>query len=579
MSALVAPLLVVAVALLLFVRIARGSGRARVAVALAMACATMPLALSAPRPSASPLVAVRVSSAGEYVASAACKSCHPSEYASWHDTYHRTMTQTAHAATIAAPVDSPTKLALDGESYAFFREGDAVWATPPGGVPERVVLTTGSHHYQAYWYGAKLSMFPFVYLLGDARWVPRREAFAQPPGVDSPVQWRSNCLQCHTTAGSPGYDAARDTLNPEVAELGIACEACHGPGAQHVQKHANPLERYAAYARASADPTIVNPSRLPADRSSMICGSCHAYTYPRDEEDFWAHGYVRSYRPGQDLDGAKMLLSPYRLGNPGAPTIDTDPANLFYDDGTVRIGGREYNGLVLSACFTRGEGKRKLGCLSCHSMHDGPADDQLAHGKGDDGACTPCHDGARYATPSHTHHGTSSAGSACMGCHMPMTAYALLKSIRSHRIDSPEARDLASSDRPNACNLCHLDKTISWTLASLEAWYGQRAPLGIATSAGPEAAAGAAWLLSGDPGQRAIAAAAMASPGARVTVDPRWEAPLLRAALADPYAAVRFIATRSLRALPQTGVSWPVDPGVIDALVAARSTRALTLSE
>ena len=577
MPALTAPLLLVAVAILCLVRLARGAGLARFGVAAAMACAAVPLALGTTRSDDSRPPPVRVSTASEYVSSAACKSCHPSEYASWHDSYHRTMTQAARAPTIAAPIEPPVSLTLDGRTYGLRRRGDEVWASLPDGSSRRVVLATGSHHHQAYWMeGSELSMFPFVYLLGDRRWLPRREAFVQPPGVDAPVHWSNNCIQCHTTAGSPGYDAPKDGLDPEVAELGIACEACHGPGGEHVQRHSDPFERYAAYAKASADPTIVNPSRLTSERASMICGACHAYTYPRDEEDFWAHGYTRTFRPGQELEKARLLLTTDLLGKPSSPTLSTAPENLFYDDGTVRIGGREYNGLVLSACFTRGDGKRKLGCLSCHSMHDSEPDDQLATGRGGDGACTPCHDDSRFGVASHTHHAAGSAGSACMGCHMPMTAYALLKSSRSHRIDSPRARDLASSDRPNACNLCHLDRTLAWTGSLLAAWYGQSAepPSAVVAAAPP---AGAAWLLAGDPGQRAIAAAAMASPGARAAAGEQWQAPLLRAAMEDPYAAVRFIAERSLRALPES--RSPGDRSLIDALVAARSTRALTLSE
>jgi hypothetical protein len=41
-----------------------------------------------------------------YVSSDLCKSCHPSEYASWHDTYHRTMTQVATSSAIAAPLEA-----------------------------------------------------------------------------------------------------------------------------------------------------------------------------------------------------------------------------------------------------------------------------------------------------------------------------------------------------------------------------------------------------------------------------------------------------------------------------------------
>jgi predicted CXXCH cytochrome family protein len=573
MLELAAPLFVVALAAFCLARLARGAGVARFAVAAAMGLAWVPFAVGRPRREPEPPAPVRPSSAGEYVTSAACRSCHPSEYASWHDSYHRTMTQVARAGAVLAPLARPVSLDLDGRAYGLGRKGDDVWATLPDAPPRRVAMTTGSHHYQAYWMeGDELALFPFVYLLADRRWLPRRDAFVEPPGADATVHWQSNCIQCHATGGSPGYTPAKRTLDPEAAELGIACEACHGPGAAHVDKHGDPFERYAAYAKDAVDTTIVNPSRLDAGRASMICGACHAYTYPRDEEDFWAHGYARSFRPGQDLESAKVLLTAAGLGRPGSPTVDTAPENLFYDDGTVRIGGREYNGLVLSACYRRGEGTRKLGCPSCHSMHDSAPEGQLARGREGDAACTPCHDGARYAARSHTHHAPGSAGSACMGCHMPMTAYALLKGIRSHRIDSPEARDLGASDRPNACNLCHLDRSLAWTASALQAWYGHEAPLLAGTDA-----AGAAWLLSGDPGQRAIAAAAMSSPGARAAVGATWQAPLLRAALADPYAAVRFIAARSLGALPASGD--PGDRALVDALVAARSTRALTLSE
>src|SRR5215468_7634382 len=40
-----------------------------------------------------------------FVGSSECMSCHPSEYASWHDSYHRTMTQVATPATVAGNTD------------------------------------------------------------------------------------------------------------------------------------------------------------------------------------------------------------------------------------------------------------------------------------------------------------------------------------------------------------------------------------------------------------------------------------------------------------------------------------------
>ena len=72
----------------------------------------------------------------------------------------------------------------------------------------------------------------------------------------------------------------------------------------------------------------------------------------------------------------------------------------------------------------------------------------------------------------HTRHGADSAGSSCYNCHMPYTTYGLLKTIRSHTIGSPTVKESVESGRPNACNLCHLDKTLAWTGDALARWYG-----------------------------------------------------------------------------------------------------------
>ena len=40
-----------------------------------------------------------------YVSSRTCRACHPSQYASWHASYHRTMTQVGDAAVGRASFD------------------------------------------------------------------------------------------------------------------------------------------------------------------------------------------------------------------------------------------------------------------------------------------------------------------------------------------------------------------------------------------------------------------------------------------------------------------------------------------
>ena len=55
---------------------------------------------------------------------------------------------------------------------------------------------------------------------------------------------------------------------------------------------------------------------------------------------------------------------------------------------------------------------------------------------------------------------------------MPHTTYGLVKAIRSHEISSPNVRESVTARRPNACNLCHLDKTLEWTNSHMHDWYG-----------------------------------------------------------------------------------------------------------
>jgi hypothetical protein len=131
---------------------------------------------------------------------------------------------------------------------------------------------------------------------------------------------------------------------------------------------------------------------------------------------------------------------------------------------------------------------------------------------------------------------------------MPFTSYGLLKTIRSHQVSSPSVEESVAAGRPNACNLCHLDKTLSWTGDQLERWYGvQNRSL---DNEGQRIAASLLWLLRGDAGQRAIVAQAMGWSAAQQASGTAWMAPYLAQLLDDPYDAVRFIAVRSLRTLP-----------------------------
>jgi hypothetical protein len=74
----------------------------------------------------------------------------------------------------------------------------------------------------------------------------------------------------------------------------------------------------------------------------------------------------------------------------------------------------------------------------------------------------------------HSHHPPESEASRCVSCHMPRITDALLFRARYHQIDDipdPEmTKRFGQEESPNACLLCHADKTAEWVGQQLSAW-------------------------------------------------------------------------------------------------------------
>lgn len=517
--------------------------------------------LEGKRDSRARLNAPHVGRPEEFAGSETCRACHPDQYASWHRSFHRTMTQIASPQTVRGSFDN-VALELDGETYRLERRGDEFWAdmvdpdwtiqqalkgptnrftageSEPPRAQCRITLLTGSHHMQAYWvdnqHGNRQYNFPFIYLFEEERWVPRRSVFLRDPDVKRWIQvWNVGCINCHSTAGQPRQGKDGMSFDTRVAELGIACESCHGPAVDHVRLNSDPLRRYDLHFAGRGDQSIVNPARLSSKRSADVCGRCHSIHGPRYEKDWEENG--ESFRPGENLE-EKMRI--YRTF-----TSPEARRGSFWSDGMVRVSGREYNGLIRTPCFQRGE----MSCLSCHSMHQSDPDDQLAKGMESNTACFQCHDSFKQNLTQHTRHQAESAGSLCYNCHMPHTTYGLLKALRSHEISNPSVTETLQTGRPNACNLCHLDKTLEWTALTLTRWY-QTPPVELSTEE-KTVAASVLWTLKGDAGQRALTAWHLGWKPAREISKDAWMPPYLAMLLDDPYPAVRYIAARSLKRL------------------------------
>ena len=514
-----------------------------------------------------------------YVGAQVCAKCHKEEHKSWHSSYHRTMTQIASPETIKADFDGQ-EMKLGNTTYKIYRKGDEYWVRGhdpewearqlpteirnhpnPQMADKRIVMVTGSHKMHMFWMSWKHSdeqanqdelennslwLFPWVYMIEQEKWIPYEDSFIADPQFGRPATvWNQSCIACHAVAGQPHHEPKDDRFAIEfhsnIADFGISCEACHGPGKPHVEKHQTLLNTNVdVELSGTPDNTIINPERLGKEQQAQVCGQCHSLFESNHPESFLADGL--DYQPGNDLLANRKMIH----------HKDTDPSllyyNMFWNDGTMRIGGREYTSLVQSKCYTHGE----MTCLSCHSLHsmEEPSK-QLGLNMNTDQACIQCHQEPQYTTQlaNHTHHQLNSEGSRCLNCHMPHTSYALMRGIRSHRIDSPMIRSNKKNEKPNACNLCHLDKTMQWTADNLSEWYGH--PEVELDEQHQNVASSLVWLLQGNAVQRTLAAWHMSWEPTFETSATNWRLPFMIQLLNDDYAATRYVTWQSLMRLPE----------------------------
>src|SRR5262249_38214466 len=122
-----------------------------------------------------------------------------------------------------------------------------------------------------------------------------------------PEQWNSICIRCHATGARPLPNPEKKLFDTHVTELGIACEACHGPGEVHVHLE----QKHKREGTTPIHSEIVQPAHLDHVRSSQVCGFCHSMKWFDRTPSWNQNGF--SYRPGDDLEQTTPIMRPTRL--------------------------------------------------------------------------------------------------------------------------------------------------------------------------------------------------------------------------------------------------------------------------
>jgi Flp pilus assembly protein TadD len=341
--------------------------------------------------------------------------------------------------------------------------------------------------------------------------------------------WNFMCADCHSTNVRKGFDERSGGYATTFAEVSVACEACHGPGSQHVAwargdrvgdvglMIALDERRGISWEHdAAGKPHRSAPRR--SERELEMCARCHSRRGILHED------HVHGQRVGDD----------YRVA-----LLDDE---LYWPDGQVKGEVYEYGSFVQSRMFAEG-----VTCSDCHDPH---RPELRTSG---DRVCAKCH-AERYFTAQHHFHREGSDGARCVSCHMPAATFMVVDRRHDHSLRVPRPDLSVKLGVPNPCTGCHHDRPAEWAARTVERWYGH-APAGWqrfaeALAAGRDGAPGAARLLGAlveEGSQPAIA---------RATAIERMERQLtpdslraIRHALEDASDLVRRAAVHALAGL------------------------------
>ena len=346
-----------------------------------------------------------------YVGSRVCAECHQSEYAAWKGSHHDLAMAEASEETVLGDF-ADAELTAHGVTSSFFRK-DGGWYVrtdgPDGELHDyRIAYTFGWYPLQQYLIEFPRGHFQSLGLAWDSR--PREQGgqrwFHLYPneegmGHGHPLHWTGRdqtwnyqCAECHSTELRKHYDLETDTYATTWAEIDVACEACHGPGAKHVEQAKAVAAGDAAAWDAdkglavdladrdggtwSIDPETGVPRRsVPrTDRTKIeLCARCHS-----------RRGQIHDhYEHGKPLGNTHQLA-----------LLDE---GLYHPDGQILDEVYVYGSFIQSKMYRAG-----VTCSDCHDAHS------LKLKLDGDLVCAQCHAVERYAAEAHHHHQPGTPG-------------------------------------------------------------------------------------------------------------------------------------------------------------------------
>ncbi|SLN09864.1 multiheme c-type cytochrome [Ruegeria meonggei] len=387
-----------------------------------------------------------------YVGSDQCTDCHADAAEAWSTSHHALAWTQMSAGHVEADFDG-TQFEHDGMSVTFGKTGGALQAN----IVEKDGATTlydvhsvvGIEPLQQYLFETepgRLQSFDVVWDTENKRWYHLYPDQDLPPDdglhwTGPYKNWNARCAECHATGFEKNYDVQTRSYSSTQAEIGVGCEACHGPGSAHIdwtkgQNIADDLNDFGF---------TMSWGRGQTEAEIQQCAGCHS-------------------RREAHLDGNPLPGTPYH----DAYNLAVLRPGSYHPDGQILDEVYVYGSFLQSKMYAQG-----VGCMNCHEPH---STDLRAEGNG---VCTQCHSPAanpefptltakNYDTTDHHHHPDGSAGAQCKSCHMIERVYMGVDGRRDHSFRIPRP-DLGLGE--DACTDCHEDQDQPWAAQRIEGWY------------------------------------------------------------------------------------------------------------
>lgn len=391
----------------------------------------------------------------DYVGSNVCITCHQDIAQQWQGSHHALAWTEVGPDTVIADFDGTT-FAHDGMSVRF-RQTDGGYSasvTEKDGVTtdydvHSVVGIEPLHQYLFETAPGTLQSFDVVWDTEKGEW------FHLYPDQDLPPDdglhwtgpyknWNARCAECHATGYRRNYNPRSQSYASTQAEIGVGCEACHGPGSAHLDwTEDRPIS-------PELSPYGFTMEFGKGDTESEIqqCATCHS----RRE----------ALGDGNPIPG-RMYHDDY--------TLALLRSGAYHADGQILDEVYVYGSFLQSKMYANG-----VGCMNCHEPHGAGL---VAEGNA---VCAQCHSPAgnpdfpslrlvEYDTPDHHKHPEGSVGAQCVSCHMIERVYMGNDGRRDHSFRVPRPDLGAITGSPDACTDCHDDQTQEWAAEQIETWY------------------------------------------------------------------------------------------------------------